>query len=118
MVSREIRFCLSGLRCLSVRILCKRSANLTKITRMSLDIAISILRWFSANCSSCDLYSTLPNLVTPSTISAISSPNNSCKSPWVKLVSSTTSCKKPQETVTASSFNLAKIPATWVGWTK
>ena len=41
--------------------------SLTKITRMSSDMALSILRWFSANCSSWDLYWPY-RAVTPSTI--------------------------------------------------
>ena len=110
-----MRSCLSFRRCLGVRILCKRSDSLTKITRMSPDMAMSILRWFSDNCSSWDLYLTLPSLVTPSTITRTSDQTPLSKSSKVASVSSTTSCKKPQATVTASNLSLAKIPATLDG---
>ena len=60
----------------SVRMLCRRSASLIRITRRSRAIASSILRklsaaasWRSRNCS-------LSSLVTPSTSSATVSPNS------------------------------------------
>src|SRR6266571_3002966 len=54
-VSCAMRCCASGFMWARVRMLCVRSASLTRMTRMSLAIATSILRKFSACFSSCDL---------------------------------------------------------------
>jgi len=48
-VSRALRAALSSETYFHVRALCKRSANLITKTRMSLDIAITILRTVSAS---------------------------------------------------------------------
>ena len=53
--------------------LCVRSANLMRMTRMSLAIAMSILRRFSICSSSLETYCTRVSLVTPSTSSATDS---------------------------------------------
>ena len=61
-----------GCMCSSVRMLCSRSASLTSSTRMSLEIAISSLRKFSA-CSACLVTrSSFLILVSPSTSVPIS----------------------------------------------
>ena len=67
----------SGGRAESVRMLCSRSASLMRMTRMSLAIAMSILRRFWLCCSASDSNLILPSLVTPSTRSATSSPKRS-----------------------------------------
>ena len=43
-VSRDILICFSGFMCMRVRILCNRSANLTKITRKSYDYSGEIMK--------------------------------------------------------------------------
>ena len=60
--------------------LCSRSASLIISTRRSRAIATSILRKFSAWRSSREEKASLPILVTPSTSSAISSPNSRSRS--------------------------------------
>jgi len=52
--SRAIDCCLTGGRLASVRMLCRRSASLMMMTRMSLAIARNILRRFSTCASSLD----------------------------------------------------------------
>src|SRR5665647_3189302 len=73
-----------------VRALCNRSASLMTSTRMSRDIATTILRTVSAWAAS--PYETRSSLVTPSTSFAISSPKSSLS--WLReySVSSTVSC--------------------------
>ena len=61
-----------------VRMLCVRSASLTKMTRRSFAIASSILRKLSACASSRLLNFSWSILLTPSTSSATSSPNALC----------------------------------------
>ena len=68
------------------------------ITRISFAIAISILRIFSACCTSLEEYGILPSFVTPSISSAISLPNSLRISSRVTGVSSTTSCKSAAAT--------------------
>ena len=51
-VSRAFCTCFSGRIDLIVRMLCRRSASLTKITRRSRDMAMKSLRKFSA-CLEC-----------------------------------------------------------------
>ena len=59
--------CLSGDSEPRVRMLCRRSASFTRITRMSLTMASSILRTLSACRSSREARLSLLSLVTPST---------------------------------------------------
>ena len=75
--------------------LCRRSASLTMMTRMSSTMASSILRKLSAWRSSAEKKSSLLSLVTPSTQRATSSPNSLRTCSTVTLVSSTTSCSSP-----------------------
>ena len=82
---------------------------------MSRAIASSILRKFSACCSSRVEYGSLPSLVTPSTRNAISLPNSSPSCSTVALVSSTQSCSRPAQTDATSSFSSAMICATASG---
>ena len=62
--------------------LCRRSASLTRMTRMSSTIASSILRKFSACRSSLDENGIALILVTPSTTCATSGPNSS----WMRSI--------------------------------
>ena len=80
MVSRAFCACFSERIALMVRILCNRSDSLTRITRRSFDIAMNSLRKFSACLVWEDVSCRLVSLVTPSTSSATSLPNNSCTS--------------------------------------
>ncbi len=81
----------------------RRSASLTKITRMSSTIARSILRKFSAWRSSLEENGMALILVTPSTMWATSGPNSSRIRSTVVRVSSTTSWSSPEATQTTSS---------------
>jgi hypothetical protein len=83
---------LSGAHVSSVRMLCRRSASLMRMTRTSRAIASSILRKFSACASSWDWNSILSSLETPSTSSATTLPKRSAISALVMSVSSITSC--------------------------
>ena len=66
-VSRAIRRCLTDVRCSKVRILCRRSANLIIMTRISSATESSILRKLTA-CLSSSLRNLISdNFVTPST---------------------------------------------------
>ncbi len=64
----------------SVRMLCRRSESLIRITRRSRAIASSILRKLSAAASCRLLKLTLSSLVTPSTSSATVAPNSPASS--------------------------------------
>ena len=99
-----------------VRMLCRRSASLTMITRISLTMASSILRKLSACRSSAEKKSSLLSLVTPSTQRATSSPNSLRTSSTVTLVSSTTSCSRPVSRLTTSMRMSARMWATISGW--
>jgi hypothetical protein len=74
------------------------------------------LRRFSAwrECSACS--SSLDSLVTPSTSSAISSPNSAAISSLVTGVSSITSCSRAVTMVAVSSRYSVRMPATSIGW--
>ena len=82
---------------------------------MSSTIASSILRRFSACRSSLDEKGMAPSLVTPSTTWAISWPKSSAMRSGVTSVSSTTSCSRPAQTATTSSFMSARKSATSSG---
>lgn len=73
-VSRAFWACFSGRIDLMVRMLCRRSASFTRITRRSFDIAMKSLRKFSACLDWAEDSSRLVSFVTPFTSSAISSP--------------------------------------------
>ena len=98
--------------------LCSRSASFTSSTRTSLPMATSSLRTFSALSRCRSVKSSLLILVSPSTSSAISSPNWAFTWGRVMRVSSTTSCSSPQATLTASSRQSARLWATDRGWKK
>ena len=74
-VSRATARRRAGAMASSVRMLCVRSASLTRITRRSRTIASTILRKDSACASARDLNWIWSSLVTPSTISATGAPN-------------------------------------------
>ena len=74
-VSRDLEICLAGVWYSMVRVLWRRSQILMRITRMSLLMAMNILRRFSICCSSRVEYSTRVSLVTPSTSAATVEPN-------------------------------------------
>ena len=93
----------------------RRSASLTKITRMSSTIARSILRKFSAWRSSLDENGMALILVTPSTMWATSGPNSSRMRSTVVRVSSTTSWSSPEATQTTSSRWSARMSETSSG---
>lgn len=73
--------------------LCRRSASLIRITRMSRVIASIILRKFSACASAFDWNCRWVSLDTPSTSSATSSPNSARIRSLLVAVSSITSCR-------------------------
>ena len=99
-----------------VRMLCNRSASLTRMTRMSRAIAISILRKFSA-CASARLSKVRwVSLLTPSTSSAISSPNSTAIWGLAVGVSSMTSWRSAATIVPWSRRISARIFATCTGW--
>ena len=118
MVSRAFLACFSCGICRIVRILCRRSASFTKITRMSLDMAIKSLRKFSACLLSRFDSSRLVSLVTPSTNSATSLPKRSTISEYVPLVSSIVSCRSAVAIVASSNRCSVRIAATATGCVK
>ncbi len=81
---------------------------------MSRDIATTILRTVSAWAAS--PYLTLSSLVTPSTSSAISSPNSRRSSSRVYAVSSMVSCSSAAQIVSWFMPSSARIVATASGW--
>ena len=117
-VSRAFSICLAGDIAFMVRILCRRSASFTKITRTSWAIAIKSLRMFSASLVSLDVSCICVSFVTPSTRSAISGENFSAMSFLVERVSSIVSCKSAVMIVESSSFCCARIIATSTGCEK
>ena len=81
---------------------------------MSRDIATTILRTVSACAAS--PYLTLSSLVTPSTSSAISSPNSPRSSASEYGVSSMVSCSSAAQIVSWFMPSSARIVATASGW--
>jgi hypothetical protein len=118
MVSWAMRWRFSGDRWPSVRMLCIRSASLTRITRTSAAIASSSLRKFSAWAVSVEVSSSWVSLVTPSTRSAISAPNRRDISSRVAGVSSMVSCNSAVTIEASSSCSSVRIAATSSGWPK
>ena len=100
----------------SVRMLCRRSASLIRMTRTSRAIASSILRKFSACASSWLSNSILSSLETPSTSSATGLPKFSLISVLVTAVSSITSCSSAAVSAWESRCHCARILATASGW--
>jgi hypothetical protein len=86
------------------------------ITRTSRLIATIIFRKDSACASSRFPEGRLPSFVTPSTISATSSPNCSASSAFVTPVSSSTSCRSAAAMVVASSLSSARMAPVASGW--
>ena len=117
-VSRAFCACFSGVMARIVLMLCRRSASLTNITRISLAIAIKSLRVFSASFVAVEPSCILVRFVTPSTSIAISGENKEAISCFVDSVSSIVSCKRPVMIEASSSFCLAKITATATGCVK
>ncbi|MNT38643.1 hypothetical protein D3C72_1748460 [compost metagenome] len=99
-----------------VRILCRRSASLTMMTRMSRAIASSILRKFSACADSLVWYSSRSSLDRPSTRSAMVRPNFSLSVGLLTPVSSSTSCISAAAKPCASRRQSVSIAATASGW--
>src|SRR3546814_487931 len=99
-----------------VRMLCRRSASLIRITRRSRSIASSILRKLSAAASWRSWNLSLSSLVTPSTSSATVSPNSEAS--WARSsgVSSMVSCRIAATRVSTSTFCSASTRATETGW--
>ncbi|CAB4856537.1 unannotated protein [freshwater metagenome] len=112
-VSRALRSADSDSTKPHVRALWRRSASLMRITRMSLDIATTILRTVSAWASSPSF--SLSSLVTPSTRSPISAPKSRVTASSVYAVSSTVSCKSAAAIVFAPIPNSTRISATASG---
>ena len=98
-----------------VRVLCSRSAILIRMTRMSLDIAMNILRRFSICCSSVVEYCTRVSFVTPSTSSATVCPNMWEISSKLASVSSRQSCSSAATIASVSRPISATISATASG---
>src|SRR6185312_595563 len=92
-VSRAMRRREGGSFAPSVRMLCRRSASLIRITRRSRAIASSILRKLSASASWRLPKRILSSLVTPSTSSATVSPNSPASALRLSAVSSRVSCR-------------------------
>ena len=82
---------------------------------MSRAIASSILRKFSACCSSRVEYGSLPSLVTPSTRNAISLPNCFAELLDRRARVLDTSCSSAAQMLATSSFSCAMISATRAG---
>ena len=115
MVSDAIFNCFSVFIKSSVRILCKRSASLMRITRGSSVRVSNIFLKFSACCDVL-VSITVEILVRPSTIFAISVPNSRCTSSSVISVSSTVSCKSAHMVLlTPSPISSTQIIATAMG---
>ena len=115
-VSFDFIICLDLGRCSIVLILWRRSHILTKITLASFDIANIIFWRLFASLSNLLVISSFPNLLTPSTISATSFPNN-----WIKFFllisqSSKTSCMSAAHIESGSILKSKRILATAVGW--
>ena len=100
----------------SVRMLCRRSASLIRMTRRSRDIASSILRKLSAAASWRSAKRSLSSLVTPSTSSATVSPNCVARSWRESGVSSMVSCRIAATSVSMSRPCSASTWATATGW--
>ena len=115
-VSRDVEMRLANFGTpLKVFMLCKRSDNLTTITRTSLVIARINLRKLSANNSSLLLNCNFSNLDKPSTIVAMVLPNTVAISALVMSVSSKTSCIKPAQRVSKSIPHFANSMVTEMG---
>ena len=99
-----------------VRILCSLSHSFISITRTSWLMAISILRRFSACCSSTEENLMRPSFVTPSTKRATSAPNCAFTSSRVVSVSSTLSCSRAATTLSVSRPKSTTRQATARGW--
>ena len=98
--------------------LCSRSASLMRMTLTSSAMKSSILRYFSI-CSCSGLSKLIPLiLVTPSMITAISSPNSLRISSRLWSVSSTISWSRPPAMVTESRCLSAKILAVSTQWSR
>ena len=88
----NLRRFFSGRNAPRVRILCKRSASLTIMTRISRDIASTIFWKFSAWATALSSKVIWVSLDTPSTSSATGLPNCSAMASLLTPVSSMTSC--------------------------
>src|SRR5450830_323941 len=114
-VSAAMRRFLAGAMWSSVRILCRRSASLNRITRTSDAMASSILRKFSA-CASIWLWNSIfSSFDKPSTRLATGAPKRSISSSFLTSWSSITSCSSAAMMACASSFQSAQISATASG---
>ena len=115
MVSPVILICLFIGIAPSVRMLCRRSAILMRMTRTSSERVSSTLRKYSA-CSEVSALKTPDILVSPSTIEAILGPKMRSMSSTEYSVSSTTSCSRAATTdFTPSPISSMTILATAIG---
>src|SRR6185437_2940943 len=105
-----------GSEVLEVRMLCRRSASLMRMTRMSSTMASSILRTLSAWRAAWPCRSSRSILVTPSTRWATTGPNSRASCSLVAGVSSTASWRRPAEMQTTSISISARTAATASGW--
>ena len=99
-----------------VLILCSLSHNLTKITLTSFAIANAIFWRLLAFLSATFLRSIFPNLLTPSTICATSSPNILARLLFWTLQSSSTSCINAAHIESQSILSSSNISVTATGW--
>ena len=105
----------SSRRAPRVRMLCRRSASLMTMTRMSLLMATNILRMVAA-CSSVRLSTSMRVIfVTPSTSCATWGLNSASTWSRVTLVSSTVSCSSAAHSVSTSMRKSARMMATSTG---
>ena len=116
MVSRHLMICFSGDWYCMVRMLCSRSAILISTTRMSLLMAMNILRRFSICASSVEEKLALVSLVTPSTSSATVEPKSFSISSWEASVSSMQSWSSAPRMASMSRPISTTISATARGW--
>ena len=114
-VSFDFFICLDLGRCSIVLMLWRRSHIFTNTTRTSFDIASIIFCKLLASRSIPGVISSFPNLLTPSTISATSFPNNLARFLLLTSQSSSTSCNRAEQIVSGSIRRSSNIWATSIG---
>ena len=115
-VSLDFLICFDLGKCSIVRMLWRRSQIFTRITLTSFDIANIIFWRLFASLSELLDISSLPNLLTPSTMFATSLPNKSTKFFLVTSQSSKTSCIRAAHIESGSILKSSNIVATARGW--
>ena len=116
MVSRAFSRCFFSDWYWRVRMLCRRSHSLMRITRTSWAMAMNILRRFSICSSSLEVYCIRVSLVTPSTRSATVEPKSLAMSSWEASVSSMQSWSRAAMMESKSRSSSLTISATARGW--